>query len=364
MKKRGIVKKILLGILLILFVFLLGLFVFHYCKKAADRKFLEEKGYLHLVQTGDHALNVVRFGKENAARRIVVLSGMGGGFQVEMRKMTAELEQKYELIYAARAGWDGSDDVKTERTVESIVEDYRDALRSAGVPAPYTLMAHSMGGAYASYWVSKYPDEIEAFADIDGTYVEPTGTTEAPAAKRFFPIQAVVRLGIGDLLLAFTQKDPFYTAEEQRAANAMMLQSFSAAAVHNEGEFVDRNLNTIWNALVQTDVPKLYISARDGYTTEEEIENGPGLNAYQMEYYTKDYTGDEAGRTAAAYANFLAECEENRTEKLIPYLEKMGKCRIEYLPGDHFIHKTEPEKCGKIIQAFLEEQEENDERTE
>lgn len=38
----------------------------------------------------------------------------------------------------------------------------------------------------------------------------------------------------------------------------------------------------------------------------------------------------------------------------MPYLEKRGNYKLEYLAGDHFIYQTEPEKCGNIIQEFLE----------
>ena len=33
----------------------------------------------------------------------------------------------------------------------------------------YILLPHSLGGAYATYWVSKYPEEIEGIVFLDGT---------------------------------------------------------------------------------------------------------------------------------------------------------------------------------------------------
>ena len=315
-KRKKPIGIIIIIVIIVFAVLLIGLMVFHQIKKTSGRKLAETNGYYHLVSVGDYSLNVVRWGEENAAHRIVVLSGMGPGFPVEMRKMTSELEQEYEFIYVARAGWDGSDDVKDERTVENIVEDYRKALNNAGAQAPYILMSHSMGSTYASYWVSRYPDEIEAFVNIDGTYVEPMDVT-APKQEKTLLLKIAENVGLGDVLLRLLYpKTDYFSKEEQRIYDFMALQSAATAAQANEGAYISFNRNETWDALAATDVPKLYISSRDG---------------------------DDS-----------SESEEIRNRELVPYMEKMGNYQIEYLPGSHFIYKTEPEKCGEIIKEFLD----------
>ncbi|MBR4582011.1 MAG: alpha/beta hydrolase [Lachnospiraceae bacterium] len=317
MKKHNKIKKIILFILAALAVLLIGLAVFHRCKLAADKKNAEKNGYYNLVSAGNYSLNVVRFGKEDAGEKIVVLSGMGPGFPVEMRQMSSELEKNYEFIYVARAGWDGSDDVKDERTVDTIVEDYRKALKSSGVQTPYILLSHSMGSTYASYWVSKYPDEIEAFVNIDGTYVEPIADVKSPKQSNTVLLKAAVNLGLGDVFFHLLYpKNSSFSKEEQRIYDFLALQSADTVAGSNESAYIATNRNETWNALVSNDVPKLYISSRDG---------------------------DDS-----------AESKEIRDKELTPYLEKMGNFKIEYLPGSHFIYKTEPQKCGEIIQEFLD----------
>ena len=313
MKKK---KKVGIMIIIVLAVLLAGLSVFHQIKLSSGRKLAEKNGYYNLVSVGDYSLNVVRFGKENSESKIVVLSGMGPGFPVEMRKMTSELEQEYEFIYVARAGWDGSDDVKDERTVEKIVEDYRKALNNTGVQAPYILMSHSMGSTYASYWVSKYPDEIEAFVNIDGTYVEPIDGATSPKQKNTLLLKVAENIGLGDILMRLLYpKTDYFSKEEQRIYDFMALQGATTVAQANEGAYISFNRNETWNSLVENDVPKLYISSRDGDDSSESV--------------------------------------ETRNKELVPYLVKMGNFKIEYLPGSHFIYKTEPEKCGKIIKKFL-----------
>ena len=95
------------------------------------------------------------------------------------------------------------------------------------------------------------------------------------------------------------------------------MKGADTVAGSNESNYIATNRNDTWNALVPSDIPKLYISSRDG---------------------------DDS-----------AESSEIRNKELTPYLEKMGNFKIELLPGSHFIYKTEPQKCGEIIKEFSEE---------
>ena len=318
-KKKKTPGKVFLVILITLVAILLGLSVFHRIKLNADMKYLAANGYYDPVSVGDHSLNVVKFGNENGKGKIVVLSGMGAGLSVDMRQMTKILEEDYRFIFVGRSGWDGSDDTKDDRSLEVIAEEYRSALKKSGIEGPYILMAHSMGAVYASYWVSAYPDEVQAFVNIDGTYVESLSEEEKQVDSSdnlFYKI--AINLGIGDILLpALLQNDSGLSKDEWRTYCILQLLSIASDASAKEGACIKRNRDAAWNSLAETDVPKLYISARDG-----DLED--------------------------------AECKEAIEKELIPYLEKMGNYEIAYLPGSHFIYKTEPTKCEEIIEEFLE----------
>ena len=316
-KRKKNPGKVLLGIIIVLAVIVLGLLIFHRIKHSVDMKYLKEIGYYNPVSIGDYSVNVVKFGNENGKGKIVILSGMGAGVPVDIRKMTDKLEEDYEFIYVARPGWDGSDDTKDDRSVEAITEEYRQALKNAGIEGPYILMAHSMGAVYSSYWVSMYPDEIEAFVNIDGTYIEAlSAQTQSGSSGNLF-YKVAVNLGIGDILLpVLLQNDSGLSKDEWRTYCILQLLSISSDATANEGASINQNRNAAWNSLVKTDVPKLYISSRDG-----DLED--------------------------------AESKEAIENELMPYVEKMGNYEVAYLPGSHFIYKTEPEKCEKIIEDFL-----------
>ena len=51
--------------------------------------------------------------------------------------------------------------MRSATTVAQMVEFCRADLRARGVPAPWSLLALSLGGMVAVEWASRYPDEIE-----------------------------------------------------------------------------------------------------------------------------------------------------------------------------------------------------------
>ena len=316
--------KITRIILISIIVILVGLFIFHRIKHIFDMNYLAKNGYYNPISFGDYSMNVTKFGNENGKGEIVVLSGMGAGLSVDLRPMVKELEADYQFIYIGRPGWDASDDTREDRGIEMIVEEYRKALNASGSEGPYILMAHSMGGVYASYWVSKYPDEIKAFINIDGTYVEPiTEEFTQSASSGNLLYKVAVNFGLGDILLPMLlSNDSGLSKDEWRIYCILQQLSISSDAVANEGMQINRNRDVTWNVLTKTEVPKIYISSRDGDLSDP-------------------------------------ECKEANEKELIPYLEKMGNYEIAYLPGSHFIYKTEPERCKEIIEGFLNSIEKN-----
>ena len=61
-----------------------------------------------------------------------------------------------------RGGTGWSDPVKLPRTSTQVTDELRELLRVAGVPAPYLLVGHSLGGLYARHYAVRFPDEVAA----------------------------------------------------------------------------------------------------------------------------------------------------------------------------------------------------------
>ena len=350
--------KIVLIIVLSLLVLWLIVFINSRIRMNKDREFLTENGYSHLVSVGDHSVNVLSYGNENGQHRIVSIAGFGDPDPcLSWRRMTAALEEENRVIFIDRAGYGLSDNTSQERTVENIVADYRSALRSAGVEAPYILLPHSIGGIYASYWVSKYPEEIEAVVFMDTSEIreyapDQMRTEPDPAYLRAYRLDKMGAGGLGNLLVkTMLPEKAYYTAAEQRAEYALALLTFQNSAVIGEDAMMSRNMNETWNMLVPNDVPKLYISAEFGYNTKNELIADGGLDrgTYLKFFHLAQDTDDDT-----LYDRYLEFCKKIRDKTLSVYAEKLGNCEIVCLPGDHCIYDQKPDECAKVIKDYID----------
>ncbi|MEE0264396.1 MAG: alpha/beta hydrolase [Acutalibacteraceae bacterium] len=367
MKKKNIGKIILVIIVVLLSAvlsFALVTFIVHKVKSDAEMEALKEKGYYNPVSVGDYCLNVAKFGNENGKHTIVGLAGLGSGdYAVVTRQMTKAIEKDNQVVFVDRAGYGFSDDTKNEMTLEYIVEDYRKALKNAGIEAPYVLMPHSIGGAYATYWSSKYPDEIEGIVFVDGSELSATAFEEEPAEKVGLDdklLAALAKMGMSRYVLrdyCYSYPDNF-SAEEQYLGDALSYLTLDSIAPISEASFLAENAQKAFNTIVKNDVPKLYICASWGYTTKEEfIENAIWTNKMieannlDIELHQTEYSKEEAKQLD----NALKIINEKVETIIVPYTEKMGNCKIVKLAGDHMIYLQKPEGCSEILKGFVDD---------
>ena len=351
------IGKIFLAILLLIVLSLLTISIVYHIKLDQIEKQLQEAGYYAPVSVGDHSLNLYACGSENGKHTIVALAGWGDGeMSIGWRMMTTDVEQDNRVIFLDRAGYGLSDDTRQDRNAETVVEEYRTALKNAGIAAPYLLMGHSMGGTFATYWQSKYPDEIEAVIFVDGSicYAIPEDERlSADTVTKLMPIAE--KLGFAPFLIRseygqFIEKLP----EEQREQSLyMMCKTLGASASLNEMTLDDRNVDYAWNELNTNAIPKLYICASLGYHTKEDFTND-GITAGSLIGYLVDPSLEHADDDTI-YAEALTQLEQIRTEWYDPYIKKLGNCKIVELPGNHVIFFDKPDACCKIVADFVDE---------
>jgi pimeloyl-ACP methyl ester carboxylesterase len=363
MKKKKVKKIILLIILIIVILallFVLGTYIYHRVKTNEEISKLKEEGYYNPISVGDYSLNVAKFGNESGKHTIVGLAGLGmGDYSVSARQMTKTLEEDNLVVFVDRAGYGFSDDTNNDMTLEYIVEDYRKALKNAGIKAPYILMPHSIGGAYATYWVSKYPQEIEAIAFVDGSQLSADAFDDEEPEKVDFEdkfLATLAKMGFSRYVLRdyFYHYPKNYSDEEQYLGDALYYMTMDSIAPISETAFLKQNAKDAFNGAIKTDVPKIYICASWGRQTKEDIiENFEWINE-QIESYHIKMDKKSTDLDDKTVKEILEQYEEMRENDLKPYLEKMGNCELIYLSGDHMIYEQKPDECGKIIKEFID----------
>lgn len=90
-----------------------------------------------------------------------------------------------------RPGYGRSEAVEGPRDGAVIIEELRRTLRAAGLPPPYLLVGHSMGGLYMQEFARAHPDEVVGVVLVDSLYPGIIKRTEdfplyARVAKRLF----------------------------------------------------------------------------------------------------------------------------------------------------------------------------------
>lgn len=361
--KRSISKleRILLAVLIVILAFLLAIFINHKIMTHQEMKLLKANGYYNPVSVGDHSLNVAKFGKEDGKHTIVALAGLGmGDYSVLERRMTEILEEDNLVVYVDRAGYGLSGDSDKKMTIENIVEDYRTALKNSGIDGPYILMPHSLGGAYTSYWASKYPEEIEAVVFLDGTQLSenlsfgPGGDGEIRFMDKAQTL--ILKLGFGRFIKEYHYKySDMFTEDEQKMGDALRYMTMDSYSTGSESDLITSNVRAAWNSIETNDVPKLYICASWGFKTEEELTS---YNKWANDQIRKRNLGKpfryEKFEDKGYVKNLLEQYEEARQTQLYPYCEKMGNCKVVLMPGDHNIFEQYPSELGHLIKDFID----------
>jgi pimeloyl-ACP methyl ester carboxylesterase len=105
-----------------------------------------------------------RSGTGNPA--VVFLAGAGavGLDYLNVQERAAGLATSV-LYDRGGTGW--SDRADLPRTAAQVTDELRELLRAAGVPAPYLLAGHSLGGLYARHYAQRFPGEVAALLLLD-----------------------------------------------------------------------------------------------------------------------------------------------------------------------------------------------------
>ncbi|MBC6457285.1 alpha/beta fold hydrolase [Actinomadura sp. HBU206391] len=113
---------------------------------------------------GGRGLMLHRSGTGGPAVVFLPGNGMVGLDYVNIHARAARLTTSV-LYDRAGTGW--SDPAELPRTAADVTAELLDLLRTAGVPAPYLLVGHSLGGAYARHFARLFPGDVAGLLLLD-----------------------------------------------------------------------------------------------------------------------------------------------------------------------------------------------------
>jgi len=129
--------------------------------------FLATRGqvFSHVTANGP-SLRVFETGQGTST--VVFEAGAGGPLETWCRVQGAVAEFARTISYD-RAGNGLSSKGATPRDGRNVAVELHAALQSAGVPPPYVLVGHSLGGPYIRVFAGMYPDEVAGLVLVDPT---------------------------------------------------------------------------------------------------------------------------------------------------------------------------------------------------
>ena len=120
-----------------------------------------------LIDVGGYKMHIDCTG--TGSPTVILDSGMGDGY-LSWRKVQPQIAQLTRVCSYDRAGFGYSDFSPKPRTSRVFAQELRTLLHNAGVPPPYVLVGHSMGGYDVRLYASLYRSEVAGMVFVDASH--------------------------------------------------------------------------------------------------------------------------------------------------------------------------------------------------
>jgi pimeloyl-ACP methyl ester carboxylesterase len=122
-----------------------------------------------LVDIGGYKMHIDCTGQGSPT--VILESGLGDSY-ISWQKVQPQIAQFTRVCSYDRSGLGYSDSSPHPRTSENIAEELHTLLHHAGIPSPYILVGHSMGGFDARLYTSLYRNEVAGMVLVDSSHPE------------------------------------------------------------------------------------------------------------------------------------------------------------------------------------------------
>lgn len=163
--RPSLFRRIVLMLLVFLLILLVAGFLYENISEARDRRFNPMKG--QLVDVGGRNMHIHCTGEGSPT--VILDSGLGDSY-LSWHKVQPEIAKFTHVCSYDRAGLGFSDPSSQPRTSKVIAEELRALLQAAGVPPPYVIVGHSMGGYDVRVYASIYRSDIVGMVLVDASH--------------------------------------------------------------------------------------------------------------------------------------------------------------------------------------------------
>ena len=193
----------------------------------------------------------------------VVLEAGAGGGAGSWASVFDDIGSTTRTCAYDRAGL-GSSDPRGTRSLGDAAADLRALLAAAEEPAPYVVVGHSLGGAYARIFAHEHPDEVPAIVLLDSFDPDLESRYIHPLLEKLRPEYEERLQGLRDTVAAWERLD-WDTSEQQLASDDLSATRVAALVAPR----YEPRLSEAVNATIERTWREAYGSLSPGQTTYE-----------------------------------------------------------------------------------------------
>ncbi|MGE8002978.1 alpha/beta fold hydrolase [Lysinibacillus sp. NPDC093216] len=270
----------------ILFLIITTSYIINQIKLSKEEKLFTPTG--KMVEVNGHQMHVYVEG--NGEETLVFMSGGGTSSPVlDFKSLYSLLSDKYKIVVVEKAGYGFSDITDSEREIDTILQETREALLKSDVEGPYILFPHSMSGIEALYWAQVYQNEVKAIIGLD---------MAVPAAYKDYDINMPLvhlsafadNIGITRWIPGLSESDAIkygtLTDEEKELYKVIFYRRTVTKNMVNEINHIKENAEKVGAAEI-SNVPMLLFTSNGQGTGWNEDE----WNEFQKEFISKHKNG-------------------------------------------------------------------------
>lgn len=268
-----------------------------------------------VVEVNGHKMSIYIEGEgENT---LIFMSGGGTSSPIlDFRSLYSQLSDDYRVVVIEKFGYGFSDIVDENRTIETILNESREALQKANVKGPYILCPHSMSGIEALYWAQQYPQEVKAIIGLDMSVSE--SYSDYSINMPLIKIGAfATQVGITRILPGISESEAIkygiLSQEEKEIYKAVFYRRTATKTMINEVAEIKNNASIVDEGK-RVDIPILMFCSNG---------NGTGWSEEKWRKIQDDYKS------------------------------KNKNCKLINLECSHYVHNHEYKKISEDIKSFI-----------
>ena len=335
-----LIGRVLLVFIITCALFIAGLHFYDKSRLKRESELIHQKG--QLVEIDGKNMNIYIEG--SGEKVLVFMAGANTPAVIyDFKPLYNLLSDEYKVVVIEKFGYGYSDDIDGVRSLSTMLRQDREALKKAGVEAPYILCPHSASGLEAISWAVQYPNEVEAIIGLDMAV----------------PEQFDYQIGDFDSVKTQTYEE---TIEEEAFYDFWMYDMggyrlypitkiFPAAA----SDKLTKEEQAEYKAITYHWYSQFYKTAmfREGLATEQQVSDYRTLrNNEKPNIPTLLFVSqDEATFNAMLGANGLEKWKKIHEN----YIDGLSNGKIVQLDCGHYVHVEAPDQISSELRKFIDD---------